>query len=114
LDLQLPMQSVPITTDIVSSNSTQADVLEISLCDKDCQWLGTVRGFPLVLTMRTRLQSINQVKKVAPGWKLRLQQEIESKMDRVLEAISILVLHITCMKSKFKQWWSSSPLIPTS
>ena len=49
LDLQLLMQSMPITTDVVSSNSAQADVLEISLCDKDCSRLGTGRGFPRVL-----------------------------------------------------------------
>jgi hypothetical protein len=29
LDLQLPMQSVPITTDVVSSNLDQADVSNI-------------------------------------------------------------------------------------
>jgi hypothetical protein len=35
LDLQLPMQSVPITTDVVISNPTQARCTTI--CDKVCQ-----------------------------------------------------------------------------
>jgi hypothetical protein len=35
LDLQLPMQSVPITTDVVSSNIDQ--VRCTALCDKVCQ-----------------------------------------------------------------------------
>jgi hypothetical protein len=36
LDLQLPMQSVSITTKVVSSNSTHG-VLDTTLCDKVCQ-----------------------------------------------------------------------------
>jgi hypothetical protein len=35
LDLQLPMQSVPITTNAVSSNPSQARCT--TLCDKVCQ-----------------------------------------------------------------------------
>jgi hypothetical protein len=35
LDLQLPMQSVPITTDVVSSNIDQGECP--TLCDKVCQ-----------------------------------------------------------------------------
>jgi len=37
LDLQLPMQSVNITTNIVSSNPTHGEgVLDAILCDKVC------------------------------------------------------------------------------
>jgi hypothetical protein len=35
VDLQLPVQSVPITTEIVSSNPAQARCT--TLCDKVCQ-----------------------------------------------------------------------------
>jgi hypothetical protein len=37
LDLQLPMQSVPITTDVVSSNLAQGEVYSTTLCDQVCQ-----------------------------------------------------------------------------
>ena len=42
LDVQLPVQSVPITTDVVSSNLDQGEVykrgvLDTTLCDKVCQ-----------------------------------------------------------------------------
>ena len=43
MDLQLPMQLVPITTDVVSSNLDQGEVY--TLCDKVCQWLATGRWF---------------------------------------------------------------------
>jgi len=36
LDLQLPLQSVPITNAVVSSNPTQHGVLGTTLCDKVC------------------------------------------------------------------------------
>ena len=39
--LQLPMQSVPITTDVVSSNLDQGEVYNIIICDKVCQCLVT-------------------------------------------------------------------------
>ena len=41
------MQSVPITTNVVSSKSTQASVLDTTLCDKVCQWLATGWWFSL-------------------------------------------------------------------
>jgi len=44
LDLQLPMQSVPITTDVVSLNLDQGEVYNI-LCDIVCQWLATGQWF---------------------------------------------------------------------
>ncbi len=38
LDLELPVQSVPITTKVVSSNPVLwRDVLNTTLCDKVCQ-----------------------------------------------------------------------------
>jgi hypothetical protein len=39
LDLQLPMQSVPITTNVESLNLAHGslDVLDTTLCDKVCQ-----------------------------------------------------------------------------
>ena len=41
-DLQLPMQSVPITTKVVSSNTRSWwGVLNTTLCHKVCQWLAT-------------------------------------------------------------------------
>ena len=39
LDLQLPLQSVPITTKVMTSNPTHGEVLyDTTLCDKVCQW----------------------------------------------------------------------------
>ena len=46
LDKQLPMQSVTITTGVVSSNLDQGQVTRCTtLCDKVCQWLATDRWF---------------------------------------------------------------------
>jgi len=39
LDLQLPMQSVPIATNVVVRILLRRGVLDITLCDKVCQWL---------------------------------------------------------------------------
>ena len=36
LDLQLHMQSMPVTTEAVNSNPTHAGVLDTTLCDKVC------------------------------------------------------------------------------
>ena len=44
LDLQLPVQSVPITTNVVSS---WQGVLDTTLCDKVCQCLETGPWFSL-------------------------------------------------------------------
>jgi hypothetical protein len=41
------MQPVPITTKVVSSNPTQTGVLDMTLCDKVCQWLVTGQWFSL-------------------------------------------------------------------
>jgi hypothetical protein len=40
----LPMQSVPITTNVASSNLDQGEVYN-KLCDKVCQWLATGQWF---------------------------------------------------------------------
>ena len=45
LDLQLPMQSVPITTNNVSLNPTHDEVYSIQHCDKVCQWLAIGHWF---------------------------------------------------------------------
>jgi len=45
LDLQLPMQSVPITTNFVSWNPVRWGVLDTTLCDKACQWCATGRWY---------------------------------------------------------------------
>ena len=45
LDLQLPMQSVPITTDVVSWNLDQGE--GTTLCNRVCQCLATGRWFSL-------------------------------------------------------------------
>jgi hypothetical protein len=34
MDLQLPVQSVPITTNVVSSNPVHGEVYSTTLCDK--------------------------------------------------------------------------------
>ena len=42
MDLELPVQSVPITTKVASSISRlRQGVLNTTLCDKVCQWLAT-------------------------------------------------------------------------
>jgi hypothetical protein len=42
----VPVESVPITTKVVSSNPVHGDcLLDITLCDKVCQWLATGRWF---------------------------------------------------------------------
>ena len=45
LDLQLPMQSVPMTTNFVSLNHAHGKVYFTTLCDKVCQRLATGRWF---------------------------------------------------------------------
>ena len=45
LDLQLPMQSVPITTKVVSSNHVHGEVYSIQHCAKIASDLQQVSGF---------------------------------------------------------------------
>ena len=65
VDLQLHMQSVPITTDVVSSNLDQGEVYNIIICDKVCQCLVTGLWFSLGLlvssTNKTDLQDITEI-----------------------------------------------------
>ena len=70
LDLQLPMQSVPITTKAVSSNPVHDEVYSIqhydtALCDKDCKWLVTDRWFspgtPVSSTNKTYHNDIAEI-----------------------------------------------------
>jgi len=44
MDIQLPMQSVPVTTKVMISNPTHGEVYSIH-CDKVCQWLVAGRWF---------------------------------------------------------------------
>jgi mRNA-degrading endonuclease HigB of HigAB toxin-antitoxin module len=45
LDLQLPMQSVPITSKVVSRIPSWWGVLDTTLCDKICKWLAACLWF---------------------------------------------------------------------
>ena len=60
--LHLPMQSLPITTDVVSSNLDRARCT--TLCDKACQWLARGRWFspgpPVSSTNKTDCHDITE------------------------------------------------------
>jgi hypothetical protein len=62
LDLQLPIQSVPITSDVVSLNLRTRWT---TLCDKVCQWLATDLGFslgpPVSSTNKTDRHDITEI-----------------------------------------------------
>jgi hypothetical protein len=62
---KLPVQSVPITTN-VRSNSTQARCTDdTTLCDKVCQWLATSQWFspgtPVSFTNKTDRQDVTEI-----------------------------------------------------
>jgi hypothetical protein len=60
LDLQLPIQSLPITTKVVNSNPVHGDITTI--CDKACQWLVTGRWFsPVSSTNKTDRHDIAEI-----------------------------------------------------
>jgi hypothetical protein len=65
LDWQLPVQSVPITTKVVSSNHGHGEVHDTTLCDKVCQWLATGRWFspgtPVSFTNKTDHDDITEI-----------------------------------------------------
>ena len=66
MDLQLPVQSVPITTNVVNLNTRSwRDVLDTTLCDKVCQWLATGRcffpGTPVSSTNKTDRHDITEI-----------------------------------------------------
>ena len=63
LDLQLPVQSVPITPKVVRTNP--GGVPDTILCDKVCQWLVAGRWFspgnPVSSTNRTDCQDVTEI-----------------------------------------------------
>ena len=63
LDLQLPLQLVPITTKIVGSNPAQGEVY--SICNKVCQLLAIGRWFspgtPVSWTNKTDHHDITEI-----------------------------------------------------
>ena len=66
MDFQLPVQSVPITTNIVSLKPGQWwGVLDATLCDKVCQWLSTgwwfSPGTPVTSTNKTDGHDIAEI-----------------------------------------------------
>jgi hypothetical protein len=67
LDLQLPVQSVHITTKVVSSIEPRSwwGVIDTTLCDKVCQWLATGRcfypGTPVFFTNKTDCHDITEI-----------------------------------------------------
>jgi hypothetical protein len=63
LDLQLPVQSVPITTKVVDFEPhSWWGVLDITLCDKVSQWLATGRLFtPVPFTNKIDHQDITEI-----------------------------------------------------
>ena len=61
-NLQLPMQSVPITTSLVSLNHAHGEVLDTTLCDKVCQSLVAGRWFsPVSSTNKTDRHDITEI-----------------------------------------------------
>jgi len=66
LDLQLPVQSMPITTKVVSLKSCSwRGVLDTTLCGKVCQCLATGRWFstgaPVSSTNQTDCHDITEI-----------------------------------------------------
>jgi len=61
-NLQLPMQSVPITTKVASLNTTEAGVLDTTLCDKVYQWLAAGQWFsPVSSNNKTDRHDITEI-----------------------------------------------------
>ena len=67
LNLQLPVYSVPITTEVVSSNPVQAKCTIYTICDRLCQRFATGRRFspgtPVSSTNKTDLHDIQTLDK---------------------------------------------------
>jgi len=66
LDLQLPVQAVPITSKVVSSNTVHGrGVLDTTLCDKVCQLIATGQWFssgtPVSPTNKTESHDITEI-----------------------------------------------------
>ena len=64
-DLQISMQSMPITTNVVSLNLYRRGVLDTTLFDKVCQWLVTglwfSAGTPVSSTNKTDRHNITEI-----------------------------------------------------
>ena len=66
VNLQLPVQSVPITTKVVSLNPVHGKVyFDPTLCDKGFQWLATGQWFslgtPVSSTNKTDCHDITEI-----------------------------------------------------
>ena len=62
--ITIAMQSVPITTNVMSSNPTQARCILVytTLCDKVCQLLVTVQWFsPVDSTNKTDCHNVSEI-----------------------------------------------------
>jgi hypothetical protein len=64
-DLQLHVQSIPVTTKVVSSNPVHGEVYSTALCDKVCQWLARGRwlspGIPVSSTNKADRHNITEI-----------------------------------------------------
>ena len=99
MDLQLPMQSVAITADAVSSSPDQGEVYNIKV-NKICQWLATGRWFcpgrPVSSTNKTDRHDILVAEillKVALSTIKQTNKQIEGKV------------HIGCMFLHTRMHW---------
>ena len=63
VDLQLPMQSVSIITNIMSSNPAHGEVysFDAKLCDEVCQWLWFSPGSPVSTTNKSDCHDIDEI-----------------------------------------------------
>jgi uncharacterized membrane protein YjdF len=57
LDLQLPLQSVPVTINVVSSNPVHCEVYSITLCEKVYQWLTVGRLYSLGILVYSTIKT---------------------------------------------------------
>ena len=57
LDLQLPLQSVPVTINVVSSNPVHCKVYSITLCEKVYQWLTVGRLYSLGILVSSTIKT---------------------------------------------------------
>ena len=91
LDLQLPMQSMPITTKAVSWHG----VLDATLFDKVCQWLPTVRWFslgtPVSSTNKTDHHDITEIllkvtlNTINHSWMIVLNLNVQSEKNMLVK-----------------------------
>ena len=72
LDLRLPVQSVPITTKVVSSNPAWWGLLDTTLCDKVCQWFSPSN--PVCSLNKTDLHDIAEILSTVASNTMNLNQ----------------------------------------